>query len=55
MKSMTDVLASEFKAAERLLMAAARMAATSRPATPCGICSTMKVGKMWSLVLKWMG
>jgi hypothetical protein len=37
---------SELSAADRLDMAAARMAATSRPAMPGGISATMKAGKM---------
>ena len=45
---MTVVEARELRAAERLDMAAARMAATRRPAMPWGISWTMKVGKMRS-------
>ena len=37
---------SELSAALRLDMAAARMAAMSRPAMPMGISRTMKAGKM---------
>jgi hypothetical protein len=45
----------ELRAADRLDMAAARMAAIKRPATPVGICWTMKVGKMRSAEVKWVG
>src|SRR5713226_5624981 len=43
-KSMTVVDASEFNAALRLDMAAARIAAITRPATPTGRCSQINNG-----------
>src|SRR5216684_5295171 len=43
-KSMTVVDASEFNAALRLDMAAARIAAITRPATPTGRCSQINSG-----------
>lgn len=43
---------SELSAALRLLMAAARMAATMSPATPTGMWVTMKAGKMRSAEAK---
>ena len=43
-KSMNVLDESEFSAALRFDMAAARIAAISRPDIPCGISLTMKVG-----------
>ena len=43
-KSMTDVEASEFSAALKFDIAAARIAAISSPEIPCGIRLTINVG-----------
>ena len=40
--------ASELIAPECVLIVAATIAATISPTSPCGMCSTMNVGKIWS-------